>query len=222
MFVFDSNHKGNVAELAIATEAARLGLSVLKPLTEHECYDLALGIGGRLLRVQCKWARKSGDVVVISFARHRRGPDGYIRRNYSATEVDAIGAYCGELDCCYLIPIELVAGRWTMQLRLCPARNGQRAALHFADEYRLGAVAQLEERRRGTAEATGSSPVSSTSENEDVSGVEEVGAHQFRNHFGYYMERAAAGADILIRRRGRPFARLGPTNLRISPPPADE
>ena len=37
------SHKGNVAELAIATEAARLGLSVLKPLTEHEAYDLALG-----------------------------------------------------------------------------------------------------------------------------------------------------------------------------------
>jgi len=43
----DPNHKGNVAELAIATEAARLGLSVLKPLTEHERYDLVFGINGR-------------------------------------------------------------------------------------------------------------------------------------------------------------------------------
>jgi hypothetical protein len=32
----DTSRKGNVAELAIATEAASLGLSVLKPLTEHE------------------------------------------------------------------------------------------------------------------------------------------------------------------------------------------
>lgn len=40
------NHKGNVAELAIAKEAASLGLSVLKPLTEHERYDLALGVAG--------------------------------------------------------------------------------------------------------------------------------------------------------------------------------
>jgi hypothetical protein len=30
------NHKGNVAELAIAKEAASLGLSVFAPLTEHE------------------------------------------------------------------------------------------------------------------------------------------------------------------------------------------
>jgi len=40
--------------------------------------------------------------------------------------------------------------------------------------------------------------------------LEEVGAHKFRNHFGYYMEQAAAGTEILIRRRGKPYARLGP------------
>jgi prevent-host-death family protein len=43
-----------------------------------------------------------------------------------------------------------------------------------------------------------------------VPSSEEVGAHKFRNHFGYYMERAAAGTEILVRRRGRPYARLGP------------
>jgi prevent-host-death family protein len=47
--------------------------------------------------------------------------------------------------------------------------------------------------------------------------VEEVGAHRFRNHFGYYMERAAAGTEVLVRRRGRPYARLGPPDLK---PPA--
>ena len=59
------NHKGNVAELAIAKEAARLGLSVLMTLTEHECYDLTLGVNGRLLRVQCKWANGKVDSVII-------------------------------------------------------------------------------------------------------------------------------------------------------------
>ena len=54
MFVTEHNpnHKGNVAELAIAKEAARLGLSVLVPLTEHGPYDLAIEIGGKLIRVQ--------------------------------------------------------------------------------------------------------------------------------------------------------------------------
>jgi len=49
-----------------------------------------------------------------------------------------------------------------------------------------------------------------------------VGAHQFRNHFGYYMERAAAGAEILVRRRGKLYARLGPPDLNPTPVVADD
>jgi prevent-host-death family protein len=217
----NSNHKGNVAELAIATEAAKLGLSVLKPLTEHERYDLVLGIGGRLMRVQCKWAKKSGDVISIGLTSSRRTRDGFVRTRYSADDVDAIGAYCGELDRCFLIPIDAVAGQWAVRLRLAPARNGQRAALHFAEQYLLGAVAQLEERRHGMAEVRGSSPLSSISE-EERAPAEEVGAHEFRNHFGLYMERAAAGTEILIRRRGRPYARIGPADLNPLPAAADD
>ena len=41
-------------------------------------------------------------------------------------------------------------------------------------------------------------------------GSETVGAHLFRNHFGYYLERAAGGDEILITRRGKPYARLLP------------
>jgi prevent-host-death family protein len=32
----------------------------------------------------------------------------------------------------------------------------------------------------------------------------------FRNHFGYYLERAAAGEEVKISRRGRAYARLVP------------
>jgi prevent-host-death family protein len=35
-----------------------------------------------------------------------------------------------------------------------------------------------------------------------------VGAHEFRERFGYWMERAAAGDEILITRHGKRFARL--------------
>jgi prevent-host-death family protein len=41
-----------------------------------------------------------------------------------------------------------------------------------------------------------------------VPAVETVGAHQFRNHFGYYMEQAAQGTEVVVSKRGRPFARL--------------
>ncbi len=63
------------------------------------------------------------------------------------------------------------------------------------------------------SEVAGSSPASST----PPTGAEAVvGAHEFRNHFGYWMERAAAGDEILITRRGRRFARLGPPDPQLA------
>jgi prevent-host-death family protein len=49
-----------------------------------------------------------------------------------------------------------------------------------------------------------------------------IGAHEFRNRFGYYLERAAAGADISISRHGRPYARLVPAVLNPAVLGADE
>jgi len=43
----------------------------------------------------------------------------------------------------------------------------------------------------------------------------QVGAHQFRNHFGWYMERAAAGEEILVTRRGKPCVRLVPAHAQV-------
>ena len=206
----DPNRKGNVAELMIAAEAARLGISVLRPLTEHERYDLAFEVGGRLLRVQCKWASLKGNVVTISGRGSRYSPGrGYVRSLYGADEVDLIAAYCDELGECYALPMAEFAGQGHFHLRLAPPRNGQRAALHFAENYRLGAVAQLAERLAGSEEARGSNPLSSTEPDAEVS---TVGAHEFRNLFGWYMQRAAAGEILLVTRRGRPHVRIGPSS----------
>ena len=133
-----------------------------------------------------------------------------MRTSYAPTEVDAVAAYCQALDRCFLIPVAAVGGQRQMYLRLEEARNGQRAAVHYAAEFSFGAVAQLEERRHGMAEARGSSPLSSTR-------AEAVGADQFRNRFGWYMQQAAAGHTFEVSRRGRPFARLGPPGPPAAP-----
>ena len=73
-----------------------------------------------------------------------------------------MAAFCPELKRCYLVPIEVLAGRTFLHLRLTPARNNQRGGVRMAAEFELGAVVQLEERLHGMQEATGSSPVSST------------------------------------------------------------
>ena len=58
------------------------------------------------------------------------------------------------------------------------------------------------------ARARGSNPLSSTSSNPPE--TLQVGAHEFRNHFGYYLEKAGEGHEVLVSRRGRPYVRVTP------------
>jgi prevent-host-death family protein len=150
------NHKGALAEAAIAYEALCLEIGVFRPLSEHSRAGLMSEIAGSL----------------------------------------------------YLLPFdERIGSQSGIRLRLSPPQNGQRAAVHYASDYEFpGAVAQLGERRHGMPEARGSSPLSSIES--PAQDTRTVGAHEFRNHFGYYMERAEQGEEILVTRRGKPTVRL--------------
>ncbi len=219
--MLSSNDKGNIAEAAIALEAIKLGVDVLKPVAEHGRYDLIFDLGERLLRVQCKWGsydREMG-VVTVRVGGSRHTPSGYIRSTYSAREIDAVAIYCEELKQSFLVPIEVAAGRSALRLRVSPPRNSQRASINLAQDYPLGAIAQLGERPAGSREVVGSSPTSSTSSGSG--GEQVVGANAFRDRFGYWMERAAGGEEILITRHGRRFVRLGPADPALDLAAAD-
>lgn len=205
-----SNDKGTIAELAIQLAAAKLGVPVLKPVAEHSRVDLAFDIARRIWRVQCKWGSlsESRDVVIVHVFSSRYTRNGSVRTTYTEDEVDLFGVYCGELDRSFLLPASRVAGMHGIHLRLTPPRNQQRACINLADDYDFaGAVAQLEERRRGTAEARGSSPLSSTAPGADPT---LVGSNPFRDKLGYWMDRVAAGEEVLITRHGKPRIRLSP------------
>ena len=208
--MLDSNAKGLVAELEIELAAVRLGVPVLKPLDGHSRCDLAFDVAGRIWRVQCKWGRlsESGDVVIAPTGTSRLSTSGYVRKAYRLDEVDLFGIYCGGLDRAFLVPAERVAGQRQLHLRLIPARNKQRACINLADDFDFeGAIAQLGERRHGMAEVVGSSPTSSTPPSE---GLLTVGSNPFRDKLGYWMERVAAGQEVLVTHRGRPRIRLVP------------
>lgn len=211
-----TNHKGSAAELAIAAEAARLGLPVFAPLIEHARYDLVLEINRRLMRVQCKWGACNGDTISVRLASSYHSPTrGYIIRKYTADEVDAIAVYCDHTRSSYLMPIEVVAGLGLLTLRLTPPRNNQRASLNFAADYEFpGAVAQLEERDTGSVEVTGSSPVSSISPLDLKS---TVGMDEFYARLAHYVRHAEAGGETLVTRWGKPVARLGPPAESLKP-----
>jgi prevent-host-death family protein len=216
MFGMNPNLRGTISEMAIAFEAVQLGIEVFKPLSEHSRADLIFGIAGRLHRVQCKSARRAGDVLHITLVSSWHTPAGYVRHRYSPEEVDLVAAHCHDLDRNYLIPFDRVEqAKSGIQLRLAPPKNGQRAAIHYAAEYELaGAVAQLGRASRWQREGRGFE--SHQLHSSDAPSEHQVGAHQFRNHFGYWMERAAAGDEILITRRGRRYARLSPPDPQLA------
>jgi len=180
--VLSTNQKGTLAELKIAAAAAELGIPVLRPMTDHCRFDLAFEISDRILRVQCKWGSLDGEGAVIrvtlqtfflTYGRQRR-------RSYAENEIDLLGVYCGGVDRCYLLPSALVAGRREIQLRLRPARNGQRACLNDAAEYEFaGAVAQLGRAPRWQRGGQGFESPQLHSRSVDV------GSNDFRQRFGY-------------------------------------
>jgi hypothetical protein len=168
--MLSTDQKGNIAEAAVALSAAKAGFDVYRPLTEGGRYDLIIDSGVQLLRVQCKWASLYGDVLILRcYSTRRIAGDKLLNRHYTAAEVDLFGAYSRDLDSCFLVPPEVWEGRRQVHLRVRPTLNNQARRINWAKDFeleatlrRLGAVAQLGERRAGSAKATGSSPVGST------------------------------------------------------------
>jgi hypothetical protein len=171
--VLTTDQKGTIAETAIIAKAIQYGLDVYRPINDGLRWDLLFGSETALLRVQCKWARLRGDVVIIGTVSARRTRDGIIRRTYSRDEIDVIAAYCADLDRAFLLPPDVFHGHPEVWLRLAPTKNNQRAGVRWASDFEFGAtlgrhargaIAQLGERCHGMAEVVGSSPTGSTEE----------------------------------------------------------
>jgi hypothetical protein len=168
--VLTTDQKGAVAELAIALAATKLGIDVYRPLQEGGRYDLILDLAGSLTRIQCKWAPRHGDVVILRCYSTRRNREGLLRRVYADGEIDAFAAYCQEIDRCFYVPYDEFGCRSSIQLRLDRSKNNQTIRINWAEDFdfdarlrrQVGAVAQLGERRHGMPKVTGSSPVGST------------------------------------------------------------
>jgi hypothetical protein len=135
-----TNQKGAIAEAAITKAAIAAKYDVYRPLFEGGRYDLVFDTGDRLLRIQCKWAPLSGDVVLIRSYSSRRNAEGLVRRPYVRGEFDALAAYCAPLDRCFLIPYDAIDGAVQIQLRLVPAKNNQHIGIRLASHYEFGAT----------------------------------------------------------------------------------
>jgi hypothetical protein len=169
--VLTTNQKGAIAEAKFAAVAFEFGLGVSRPL-DDERYDLILDLRPELVRVQCKWAHQSRDVISARLYTSRRGPEGLINKRYNPGEFDAFGLYCPDTTKCYLLPASDFVSQRQVYLRLAPSRNNQSVGIRWAQHFEFGAtlarlygpIAQLGERLSGTQKVAGSSPAGSTRE----------------------------------------------------------
>jgi hypothetical protein len=204
--VDNPNVKGNIAELEIALAAQRAGVHVYKPIGEHGRADLVFEIGTELYRVQCKWGRLLQDeaAIAVNLVSSRWTPSGQVRTKYGTAEIDLVAVYCGGIDRCYLLPARLFIDRRATQLRLAPARNGQRSGVNLAEAYEFdGAVAQLARAPRWQRGGQGFESPQLHSEPPIT-----IGSDEFRNRLGYYLDLAAEGQELTITRWGKRFLRV--------------
>ncbi len=63
--------------------------------------------------------RDRGDLATCRYTPR----DGYVRTKYTSADVDGVAVYCHDLDRCYYLPIESVAGRSSIHLRVATGRK---------------------------------------------------------------------------------------------------
>jgi hypothetical protein len=171
LVLLTTNQKGAIAEAAITKAALEFGFEVYRPVIEGCRYDLIFDTGEELQRIQCKWAPLRGDAVVVRSYSSRRTRSGVVRKTYVHGDFDILAAYCPELARCYWIPYDVVDGQTQLHLRVRQTKNNQTAGVRRASDFEfaatiaqtaLGPIAQLGERRAGSAKVAGSSPAGST------------------------------------------------------------
>jgi hypothetical protein len=121
----------------IAADLVRRGYKIAIPYGEDWDFDLIVCRDEKLERVQCKYTRSGGEVVVVKCFSHSL-TNGRIRatKRYTATTIDWLGVYDATTDRCYYVPAsELGSGMSSMHLRLIPTRNNQVSGIRRAEDY---------------------------------------------------------------------------------------
>ena len=129
----ETKRKGQVAEVAIMADALARGYRVSIPFGEDSPYDLVVERAGRLERVQCKYAKSDGRVVVVRC----QCTNTWITTRYTVADIDWIATYDVTTARCYYVPASLLGedGRSVVSLRLEPTANNQRIRVRWARDF---------------------------------------------------------------------------------------
>ena len=128
---------GDIGESLAIAKFTKEGLTVSKPLSNDARYDLIVEINNGLYRVQVKSTNSIKDGKMVFATKTTNYTKGSWASNaYNPSDIDIFFLYCLENDWCGLyfvneatsIPVEL-------NIRLIPAKNGQKVGIRLAEDY---------------------------------------------------------------------------------------
>jgi hypothetical protein len=126
---------GDRSEAVVLLALIKAGYNVSIPFGENHRYDLLADDGERILRVQVKTGKLSGDVIRYSCSSSHSHRGGVFARPYFG-QVDLIAVHCPQNGKVYILPEkEFVATR--AHLRLSEPANNQRRRIRWAREFEL-------------------------------------------------------------------------------------
>jgi len=126
---------GQRTEAIILAALVRRGYHVLTPFGTNQRYDLAIDVGDRFLRVQCKTGRLRRGTIIFAVRSVRSNSRRAYLRTYE-NEIDLFLIHCPETDRIYAIPIGEATSS-VGSLRVAPTTNGQAKGIRWAREYEL-------------------------------------------------------------------------------------
>lgn len=97
----DSQIKGDLAELRVATELKKNGWDVLQPYSENQLYDIVAHRPGEFVKIQVKHGVLRGESV--EFRCYSSNPSGRIQ--YTPDDIDGFAVYSSEVDKLFWVPI---------------------------------------------------------------------------------------------------------------------
>jgi hypothetical protein len=133
MIKHHTKNKGDLGVLKAQVDLFEKGYLILNPVTEHAPFDLVAYRDGRFIRVQVKYRRVVNGRIEVPFKTTWTDRNGTHTNLYDKGEVDLFCVYSPDTDKCYYIDPNRF--QCSVSLRVEPPKNGQKANIHFADDY---------------------------------------------------------------------------------------
>ncbi len=126
---------GQRTEAIVLAALVRRGYRVLTPFGTNHRYDLAIDLGDRFVRAQCKTGRLRRGVILFHARSIRSNTRGTYCRTYG-DQIDLFLVYCPDTDRIYAVPVD-EATATVGTLRVMPPANRQAKRIRWAKDYEL-------------------------------------------------------------------------------------